>query len=81
MHSVIGVPYGVVHTPSLQFFFEFCCCLPIVGSLGSFLTYAGYCSPCKSGKFHGGVGHSEYSGAKVYFNDCLEEWFDTLMVG
>jgi hypothetical protein len=33
------------------------------------------------GRFHGGVGHSEYPGAKVYFNNCLEEWFDVLMVG
>ncbi len=27
------------------------------------------------------MGHSEYPGAKVYFHNCLEEWFDELMVG
>jgi hypothetical protein len=27
------------------------------------------------------MGHSEYLGAKVYFNNCLEEWFDELRVG
>ena len=32
MHSVIGVPYGVAHTPSLQFSFEFYSCPPILGS-------------------------------------------------
>ncbi len=29
----------------------------------------------------GGVGHFEYPGAEVYFNKCLEECFDQLMVG
>ncbi len=81
MHSVIGVPHRVAHTPSLQFLFEFYDCPPIVGLFGSFLTYAGYCCPCKLGRFCGGVGPSEYPGAKVYFNNCLEEWFDKLMVG
>jgi hypothetical protein len=80
MHSVIGVPYGVGHTPSLEFSFEFYGCPPIVGLWGSFLTYAGYCYPCKLGRFRGGVGHSEYPGAKVYFKSCLEEWLDKLMV-
>ncbi len=68
-------------TPSSQFSFEFYGCPPIVGSLESFLTFAGYCCPCKSGKFRDGVVHSEYPGTKVYFNNCLEEWFDELMVG
>jgi hypothetical protein len=58
MHLVVGVLYGVVHSPSLQFSFELYGCLPNVGSLGSFLTYAGYCCPCKVGRFRGGVGHS-----------------------
>jgi hypothetical protein len=26
------------------------------------------------------MGHSEYPGAKLHFNNCLEEWFDELMV-
>jgi hypothetical protein len=81
MHSVIGVPYRVAHSPSSRFFFKFYGCPPIVSSLGSFLTYAGYCCPCKFGRFRGGVGHSEYPGAKLHFNNCLEEWFDELMVG
>jgi hypothetical protein len=81
MHLIIGVPYGVAHSSSLQFSFAFYGRLPIVGSLGSFLTYAGYCCPCKSDWFHGGVGHSEYPGAKFHFNNCLEEWFNELMVG
>jgi hypothetical protein len=38
MHSVIGVPYGVGHSPSLRFSFQFYGCSPNVGSLGSFLT-------------------------------------------
>jgi hypothetical protein len=46
MHLVIGVPCGVAHSPSSQFSFKFYGCPPIVGSLGSFLTYAGYCCPC-----------------------------------
>ncbi len=54
---------------------------PNVGSLGSFLTYAGFCCPCELGRFRGGVGHSEYPSAKLHFNNCLEEWFDKLMVG
>ncbi len=73
MHLVIVVPYGVVHTSSSQFSFEFYGCPPIVGSLGSFLTYAGYCWPFKSARFRGGVGHSEYPGTKWHFNNCLEE--------
>ncbi len=81
MHSVIGVPYGIAYTPSTQFSFEFYGCPPIVGLLGSFLTYAGYCCPSKLGRFCVGMGCSEYPGAKVYFNNCLEEWFDMLMVG
>jgi hypothetical protein len=81
MHSVIGVPYGVVHTSSSQFSFDFYSCPPIAGSLGSYWTYAGYCCPCKLGRVHGGMGHSEYPGAKLYFNNCLEKWFDELMVG
>ncbi len=40
MHLVIGVPCRVAHTPSSQFSFEFYSCPPIVGSLGSSLTYA-----------------------------------------
>ncbi len=81
MHSVIVVPYGMAHTPSLQSSFEFYGCPLIVDLLGSFLTYVGYYCPCKSGRFRGGVGHSEYPGAKVYFNECLKEWFDKLKVG
>jgi hypothetical protein len=81
MHLVIGVPYRVVHYPSSQFPFELYGCPPNVGSLGSFLTYAGYCCPCELGRFRGGVGHSEYPGAKLHFSNCLEEWFKELMVG
>jgi hypothetical protein len=81
MHSVIGVLYGVLHSPSSQFPFEFYGYPPIVGLLGAFLTYAGYCCPCRSGRFRGGVGHSEYPGADSYFSTCLEEWFEELMVG
>ncbi len=81
MHLVIGVPYGVAHSPFSQFFFEFFGCSPIVGSLGSFLTYTGYYCPCQLGRFCGGIGHSEYLGAKLHFNNCLEEWFNKLMVG
>ncbi len=81
MHLVIGIPYGVVHTPSSRFSFGFYGCPPIVGLLGSFLTYAGYCCPCKLVRFCGDVGHSEYLGAKFHFNNCLDEWFDELMVG
>jgi hypothetical protein len=33
------------------------------------------------GRFCGGVGHFEHPGAEVYFSECLEEWFDQLMVG
>ncbi len=33
MHSVIGVPCKLVHSPSLQFSFEFYSWPPIVGSL------------------------------------------------
>jgi hypothetical protein len=81
MHSVIDVPYGVAHSPSSQFPFKFYGHPPIVGSLGAFLTYAGYCCSCRSGRFRGGVGHSEYPGAVSYFSTCLEEWFEELMVG
>jgi hypothetical protein len=81
MHLVIGNPYRVAHTPSSQFSFEFYGCPPIAGSLVSFLTHAGYCCHCKSGRFRGGMGCSEYPGAKLHFSDCLEEWFDELMVG
>ncbi len=80
MHSVIGVPYGVAHSPSSRFSFEFYGCPPIFGSSGSFLTYARYCCPCKLGRFRSGMGHSEYPGAKLHFNNCFEEWFDELMV-
>ncbi len=73
MHSVIGVLYGVAHSPSSRFPFEFYGHPPIVGLLGAFLTYAGYCCPCRSGRFRGGVGHSEYPGADSYFSTCLEE--------
>jgi hypothetical protein len=45
------------------------------------LTYAGYCCPCRLGRFRGGVGHSEYPGADSYFSTCLKEWFEELMVG
>ncbi len=45
------------------------------------MTYGGYCCLYKLGKFCGGVGCSEYPGAKVYFSQCLEEWFDQLIVG
>jgi hypothetical protein len=45
------------------------------------LTYAGYCCPCASGRFCGGLGHSEYPGAELHFSNCLEEWFEELMVG
>jgi hypothetical protein len=81
MHSVIGVPYGVAYSSSSRFPFKFYGCLPIVGSLGAFLTYAGYCCPCRLGRFRGGVGHSEYPGADSYFSTCLEEWFEELMGG
>jgi hypothetical protein len=81
MHLVIGIPYGVAHSPSSRFPFEFYGCPPIVGLLGAFLTNAGYCCPCRSGRFHSGVGHSEYPGADSYFSTCLEEWFKELLVG
>jgi hypothetical protein len=81
MHLVIGVPYGVPHSPSSRFPFEFYGCPPIFGSLGAFLTYAGYCCPFRSGRFCGGVSHSEYPGTNLYFSTCLEEWFEELMVG
>jgi hypothetical protein len=71
MHSVIGVPYGVAHSPSSQFPFEFYGCPPIVGLLGAFLTYAGYCCPCRLGRFRGCVSHSGYPGADLYFSTCL----------
>jgi hypothetical protein len=76
MHLVIGVPNRVAHSPSLQFSFKFYGCPPVVDSLGFFMTSAGYCCPCKLGRFRGGVGHSEYPGTKLHFNNCLvEEWF------
>ncbi len=27
------------------------------------------------------MGHSEYPGAKLHFSNCLQEWFEELMVG
>ncbi len=45
------------------------------------MTYAGYCCPCRSSRFRGGVGHSEHPGADSYVSTCLEEWFEELMVG
>ncbi len=71
MHSVISIPHGMVHTPSLLFSFEFYGCPPIIGLLGSFLTYAGYCCPYKLGRFRGGVGHSEYPGTKGVLQQLL----------
>ncbi len=81
MHLVVGAPYGVLHSPSSRFPFEFYGCPPNVGSLESFLTYAGYCCPCALGRFRGGMGHSEYPGTELHFGNCLEEWFEELMVG
>jgi hypothetical protein len=81
MHSSIGVPYNWVHSFSSYSPFEFYGCPPIVGLLGSFLTYGGYCCPYMLGRFCGVVGHFEYPGAEVQFRKCLEEWFDQLMLG
>jgi hypothetical protein len=65
MHSVSSVPYKLLHSPSLRFTFKFYGCPPIVGLSGSFLTYGRYCCPYRLGRFCGGMGHSEYPGAKV----------------
>ncbi len=27
------------------------------------------------------MGHSEYPGAELHFNNCFKEWFNKLMVG
>ena len=81
MHLVVGVPYDWSPSPSSWFPFKFYGSPPIVGSLGSFLTFAGYLCPYHSGVFRGGVGHLHYPGAEVYFEDCLDEWFRELMVG
>jgi hypothetical protein len=77
----IGVPYGVAHSPSSRLPFKFYGCPPIVALLGALLTYAGYRCPCRLGRFRGGVSHSGYPGADLYFNTCLEEWFKEFMVG
>ncbi len=71
MHSVIGVSYGVAHSPSSRFPFKFYGCPPIVCLLGAFLTYAGYCCPCRLGRFRGCVSHSGYPCADLYFSTCL----------
>ena len=81
MHLIIGVPYNWTPSPSSQFPFAFYGLPPIVGLLGSSLTFAGYLCPYQLGTFCGGVCHFRYPGAKVYFEDCLDEWFEQLVVG
>jgi hypothetical protein len=62
------VPFNWAQSPLSQSPFEFYGCSPIVGLLGSFLTYGEYCCPYMAGRFCGGVGHFEYPGAEVYFS-------------
>ena len=35
------------------------------------MTYAGYCCPCRLGRFRGCVSHSGYPCADLYFSTCL----------
>jgi hypothetical protein len=81
MHSIVGVPYNWSPSLSSQFPYDFYGSPPIVGSLGSFLTFAGYLCPYHPGVFRGRVCHLCYPGAELYLEDCLDEWFRELMVG
>jgi hypothetical protein len=67
------VALGGARRFSVRFFMHSIICVAYGLAHTPSLPYAGYCRPCKLGRFCGGMGHSEYPGAKVYFNDCLEE--------
>ncbi len=81
MHLIVDVPYNWCPSPFSQFPFKFYGSPPIVGLLGSFLTFSGYLYPYHLGVFRGRVAHLCYPSAEVYLEDCLDEWFRELIVG